>query len=79
MVFDINKINDNDVKRALSDYDVTIGDLRRISMLDDKLNELLDCNTGDVYGFRIKMLAMYKLGMMQGKREERARKGKGNI
>ena len=76
MIFDINKINENDIKRALNNYDVTISDLIGIGILDDRLNELLGCDVWDIYGFRIKMLAMYKLGIMQGKREERARKGK---
>ena len=74
MVFDINKINENDVKRVINDNDITIGDLQRMGIFDNKLNQLLDCNVGDILGFRIKMVAMYKLGIMQGKREERARR-----
>lgn len=79
MSFNINAISYNDVMLTLNSNDTTLGDLKEIGKFDEMLNKFLDCNMSDIFAFRCKMLAMYKLGEMQGKRAERAKKRKASV
>lgn len=70
-------INHDDIETVLAN--ATLGEYTQIRNFSDKIDEILkstDRTSWDIYG---KLLYMFKLGVMQGKREERARRRRGRI
>ena len=65
-------INHDDIETVLAN--ATFGEYSQIKIFSDEIDEYLmriDRTSWDIYG---KLLCMFKLGVMQGKREERARR-----
>ncbi|MDB2076545.1 hypothetical protein PMZ66_13085 [Clostridium paraputrificum] len=69
-------INNEDVEAIISH--ATLDEYGQIGIFSNELNKFLN-STNRGWNTTSKLVYMFKLGVMQGKREERARKGKGNI
>ncbi|NFG22409.1 hypothetical protein FDF11_01755 [Clostridium botulinum] len=78
MKFNIKNITDNDIEKIMR-YNATFGKFINMMDLAEKLKPRFDCND-EVWQKMCMILYAYKLGEMQGKREERLkRKGKSYI
>ncbi len=78
MNFNIKNITDNDIEKIMR-YDATFGEFINMMDLVKKLQMKFSCDN-EHWNKMCMVLYTYKLGVMQGKREERLkRKGKSYI
>lgn len=78
MGYNIENVTKEDIE-ILTKYDATFEELISARNFSKRIEYEVFTSNNEMWNKINLVLYSYKLGQMQGKREERARKGKGNI
>jgi len=78
MGYNIENVTKEDIE-ILTKYDATFEELISARNFSERIENEVFTSNNEMWNKINLVLYAYKLGQMQGKREERARKGKGNI
>lgn len=78
MRYSIENATKEDIE-IVTKYNATFGELRSAVDFVERIENQVFTSNDEIWNKMCMVLYAYKLGQMQGKREERARKDKGNI
>ncbi len=78
MLYNIENVTKEDIE-ILAKYDANFEELISAGNFAERIENEVFTSNNEMWNKINLVLYAYKLGQMQGKREERARKGKGNI